>query len=146
MAVAIMSAATLADLACGEEKTLPGSGISFSLPLVGGVRFRAEPARYPHNLARGLQGIAAATVNVASLALLSAAFPEPKQKALAIGIWTAIANVATAVGPRPWAVSSCRASAGAAFSSLILPVGLVVLYLTWRHVGESRVWEASAAF
>ena len=39
-----------------------------------------------------MQGVAAATVNVTSLALVSAAFPDPKQKAWAIGIWTAIAS------------------------------------------------------
>src|SRR4029434_10238035 len=51
------------------------------------------------NFARGVQGLAAATANVTSLALVSAAFPDPKQKAHAIGIWTAIASVGTAVGP-----------------------------------------------
>ena len=51
------------------------------------------------NAASAVQGIAAATVNVTSLALVSAAFPDPKQKAWAIGIWTAIASTAMAIGP-----------------------------------------------
>ena len=51
------------------------------------------------NLGRGLQGVGAATVNVASLALVSAAFPNPKNKARAIGIWTGIAAVGLAIGP-----------------------------------------------
>ena len=34
-----------------------------------------------------------------SLALVSAAFPDPKLKAWAIGIWTAIASTALAIGP-----------------------------------------------
>jgi MFS family permease len=50
------------------------------------------------NIARAMQGVAAATVDVTSLALVSEAFPDPKQKARAIGIWTAIANVGTALG------------------------------------------------
>jgi MFS family permease len=51
------------------------------------------------NLARAVQGVAAATVNVTSLALVSAAFPDPKLKSWAIGIWTAIASTAIAIGP-----------------------------------------------
>ena len=55
------------------------------------------------NIGRGLQGVGAATVNVASLALVSAAFPDPKAKARAIGIWTGIASVGLAIGPtRRW--------------------------------------------
>src|SRR4029453_12943461 len=51
------------------------------------------------NFARAVQGVAAATVNVTSLALVSAAFPDPKLKSWAIGIWTAIASTAIAIGP-----------------------------------------------
>jgi MFS family permease len=51
------------------------------------------------NVARVVQGVAAATVNVTSLALVSAAFPDPKLKAWATGIWTAIASMAIAIVP-----------------------------------------------
>ena len=43
-------------------------------------------------IGRGLQGVGAAVVNVASLAL-AAAFPDPKMKAKAIGFRTAIASI-----------------------------------------------------
>jgi EmrB/QacA subfamily drug resistance transporter len=50
-------------------------------------------------VARGLQGVGAAIVNVASLALVGAAFPDPGAKAKAIGIWTGIAAIGLAIGP-----------------------------------------------
>ena len=50
-------------------------------------------------IARVVQGVAAAVANVTSLALVSAAFPDPKSKAWAIGIWTALACTPMAIGP-----------------------------------------------
>ncbi len=89
------------------------------------------------NAARAIQGIAAATVNVASLALVSAAFPGAKQKARAIGIWTAIAGAALAVGPMAGGVLVQHGGWRSIFL-VNVPVGLAVLALTWRYVAESR--------
>src|SRR5581483_4290165 len=72
-------------------------------------------------LARALQGIAAAALTPGSLALLSASF-RPDDRGRAIGAWSGLAGVATAVGPflGGW---------------LIVAVAVVV---TMRHVPESR--------
>src|SRR5438046_2467031 len=89
------------------------------------------------NVARTVQGIAAATVHATSLALVSAAFPEPKQKARAIGIWTAIASTAIAIGPTLGGVLV----QGSGWRSIFLvnvPVGIVAVILTLRFVTESR--------
>ncbi len=52
------------------------------------------------NAARAVQGVAAATVNVTSLALVSRRVSRnPSTRRWAIGIWTAIATTALAVGP-----------------------------------------------
>ena len=66
-------------------------------------------------VARGFQGIGAAIVNVASLALVSAAFTDPNAKAKAIGIWTGIAAIGLAIGPTLGACSPST-SDGAASS------------------------------
>ena len=89
------------------------------------------------NVARGVQGVAAATVNVTSLALVSAAFPEPKAKARAIGIWTAIASVGNAIGPTLGGLLVESFGWRSIFWSTCRWACVVVL-LTLRFVAESR--------
>jgi EmrB/QacA subfamily drug resistance transporter len=89
------------------------------------------------NLARGLQGVGAATVNVASLALVSAAFPDPAAKARAIGLWTGIAAVGLAIGPTLGGVLT----EGLGWRSIFLinvVVGVVAVVLTQVFVAESK--------
>jgi EmrB/QacA subfamily drug resistance transporter len=95
MGMFIMSAATLADQ-WGRRKAYIGGTVIFS---IASAICAAAPGLVVLNIGRGLQGVGAATVNVASLALVSAAFPDPKKKARAIGIWTGIAAVGLAIGP-----------------------------------------------
>src|SRR4029077_997555 len=89
------------------------------------------------NLARAVQGVAAATVNVTSLALVSAAFPDPKSKAWAIGIWTALASTAMGIGPTLGGFMVQQTGWRSIFM-VNVPVGLVVMALTWCFVVESR--------
>jgi EmrB/QacA subfamily drug resistance transporter len=95
MGMFIMSAATLADLQGRRRVFLVGTTVF----LVASAACGAAPNLTVLVIARGVQGIGAATVNVASLALVSAAFPDAGQKARAIGIWTGIAAVGLAIGP-----------------------------------------------
>src|SRR3954449_12517971 len=48
---------------------------------------------------RVLMGIAAAAVYPATLALLVTAFPDRRERATAIGIWSAVSGLAIAIGP-----------------------------------------------
>ncbi len=133
MAVAIMSAGTLADIYGRRRLYLAGialfTGSSIACGLAGSLDVL--------NAARVIQGVAAATVNVTSLALVSAAFPEPKMKAWAIGIWTAIASTALAIGPTLGGILVQRSGWRIIFL-VNAPVGLAVLVLTWRYLAESR--------
>jgi EmrB/QacA subfamily drug resistance transporter len=95
MGMFIMSAATLSDQR-GRRRAFLGGTVLFA---VASAICGAAPSLGVLNVGRGLQGVGAATVNVASLALVSAAFPNPKRKAKAIGIWTGIASVGLAIGP-----------------------------------------------
>jgi len=133
MAMFIMTAATLADLHGRRRWYL----IGITVFTVASVACGLAPSLEVLNIARGVQGVAAATANVTSLALVSHAFPDPKQKARAIGIWTAIASVGTAVGPtlggflvEHWGWRS--------IFLVNVPVGIVVVAMTLRFVAESR--------
>ncbi len=133
MAMFIMSAATLADLHGRRLWYVAGIAVFTLSSIACGL----APTLELLNLARGVQGVAAATANVTSLALVSAAFPDPKQKARAIGIWTAIASVGTAVGPTLGGVLVEHFGWRSIFL-VNVPVGVLVLYLTLRFVAESR--------
>jgi DHA2 family methylenomycin A resistance protein-like MFS transporter len=86
--------------------------------------------------ARGLQGLGAAILVPNSLALLSHAYPDPKARGRAVGIWAAGASLALTAGPL----------VGGGLITLIgwrsiflvnLPIGLAGLWLTWRHASET---------
>jgi len=133
MAVFIMSAATLADLQ-GRRRWYVAGIVVFTF---ASVACGLAPTLELLNVARGVQGVAAATANVTSLALVSAAFPEPGPKARAIGIWTAIASVGTAIGPTLGGFLVEQLGWRSIFL-VNVPVGIVVVWLTVRFVAESR--------
>ena len=133
MAVFIMTGATLADLHGRRRVYLFGIAV-FTL---ASVACGLAPSLEFLNVARGVQGMAAAAANVTSLALVSAAFPEPKSKARAIGIWTAIASLGTAIGPTLGGLMVEHWGWRSVFL-INVPVGITVVWLTLRFVAESR--------
>ncbi len=133
MAVAIMSAGTLADMFGRRRMYLVGIALFTASSVICGLAGSLPVL----NAARAVQGVAAATVNVTSLALVSAAFPDPKTKAWAIGIWTAIASTALAIGPTLGGFLVERTGWRLIFL-VNVPVGIAVLALTARFVEESR--------
>ena len=133
MAVAMMSSGTAADIYGLRKLYLAGIALFTAASAACGLAFSLEVL----NLARGLQGVAAAMANVTSLALLSAAFPDPKSRAWAIGIWTALASTAMGIGPTLGGVMVEHTGWRSIFM-VNVPVGFAVLALTWRFVAESR--------
>ncbi len=85
---------------------------------------------------RVLQGIGGALLAPGSLAMLQASF-APEDRARAIGAWSGLGGVATAAGPLLGGYLISAASWRWIFF-LNLPVGAGVLFLTARHVPESR--------
>ncbi len=73
MGMFIMSAATLADRVGRRRAFILGTILFMGASTLCGL----APTIGVLNVGRGLQGVGAATVNVASLALVSAAFPDP---------------------------------------------------------------------
>ncbi|MDR7087590.1 EmrB/QacA subfamily drug resistance transporter [Aeromicrobium panaciterrae] len=86
--------------------------------------------------ARGLQGIGAALLTPGSLAIISASFVE-EDRGKAIGAWSGLAGVTTAIGPLAggWMVD---AIGWRSIFWLNVPLAAVVIWLSVRHVPETR--------
>jgi EmrB/QacA subfamily drug resistance transporter len=86
--------------------------------------------------ARAVQGIGAALLTPGSLAILEASF-RPEDRGKAIGAWSGLGGVGTAIGPflGGWliAVVSWRL-----IFYINLPLAVLVLVVGWRHVPESH--------
>src|SRR5438067_3503680 len=82
---------------------------------------------------RALQGVGAAVQVPASLALLRHAYHDPAERAQAIGIWAAATGVAVAAGPVVGGILTHTWSWRSVFL-VNLPVGLLGIWLTLRHV------------
>jgi EmrB/QacA subfamily drug resistance transporter len=133
MTIAIMSSGTAADIYGRRKLYLFGIAIFTAASAACGMASSVEAL----NIARGIQGVAAATVNVTSLALVSAAFPDPKLKSWAIGIWTAIASTAIAIGPTLGGFM-VQGTGWRSIFMVNVPVGIIAMALTWHFVAESR--------
>jgi EmrB/QacA subfamily drug resistance transporter len=86
--------------------------------------------------ARLLQGIGGALLTPGSLAMIEASF-QPGDRARAIGAWSGLGGVATAVGPLlgGWLV---EAVTWRAIFLINLPIGIFVILAATRHVPETR--------
>ncbi|MET0325080.1 MAG: MFS transporter [Ilumatobacteraceae bacterium] len=91
--------------------------------------------------ARVVQGVAAAMLTPGSLAILQASF-DPRDRGRAIGAWSGLGGVATAIGPflGGWLVD---AASWRWIFLINVPVGVAVVTVASRHVPESRDPEAT---
>ena len=91
--------------------------------------------------ARTVQGVAAAAMIPAALALLLAAFP-PQKWAAAIAAWGAVSAVAAALGP-PLGGLLVEAGSWRWIFLINVPVGLITVWLGLRRLRESRAAETA---
>jgi EmrB/QacA subfamily drug resistance transporter len=91
--------------------------------------------------ARAVQGVAAAAMIPAALALLLAAFP-PQKWAAAIAAWGAVSAVAAALGP-PLGGLLVEAGSWRWIFVINVPVGLATVVLGMRRLRESRATETA---
>jgi EmrB/QacA subfamily drug resistance transporter len=86
---------------------------------------------------RALQGLGASMLNPVALSIIANAFPDPKARARAVGIWGAVAGVSLGVGPL----------IGGALTETIgwrsifwinVPIGIIAALLAARFVPESK--------
>src|SRR5687767_13843897 len=86
--------------------------------------------------ARVVQGVGGALLTPGSLALIQSSF-RPRDRAKAIGLWSALAGIAGLIGPFLGGVLVDVASWRLVFL-LNVPVAVLILAVAGRHVPESR--------
>ena len=93
--------------------------------------------------ARLLQGVGGALLTPGSLAMIESSF-RPDDRARAIGAWSGLAGVATALGPLlgGWLV---EAVTWRAIFLINVPIGVFVALMATRHVPETRDADAPRA-
>lgn len=92
---------------------------------------------------RVLQGIGAAALAPASLALLAAAYPLPQERIKAIGLWAGLSGIGLAAGPVAGGVLT-QAFGWPAIFLVNLPFGVGLVLVGLRHLDESRNPNAPA--
>ncbi|MFE3193745.1 MFS transporter [Nocardia sp. NPDC059240] len=92
---------------------------------------------------RVLQGIGAAALSPASLALLAAAYPVPQERIKAIGLWAGFSGIGLAAGPVAGGVLTDVFGWPAIFL-VNLPIGLILLVVGRRSLVETRNPSAPA--
>ncbi|HEY3511738.1 MAG TPA: MFS transporter [Kribbella sp.] len=86
---------------------------------------------------RVLQGIGAAALSPASLALLASAYPVPQERVKAIGLWAGFSGIGLAAGPVAGGVLA-QAFGWSAIFLVNLPIGALLLLVGLRSLAETR--------
>ncbi|MFE1269771.1 MFS transporter [Streptomyces sp. NPDC058757] len=86
---------------------------------------------------RALQGVGAAALSPASLALLVAAHPAPAERVRAIGLWAGVSGIGLAAGPVAGGVLTDAFGWPAVFL-VNLPLGALLLLVGPRRLEEAR--------
>jgi EmrB/QacA subfamily drug resistance transporter len=87
-------------------------------------------------VARAVQGVGGALLVPGSLAIISASFDE-ERRGRAIGTWSGFSGITAAIGPVLGGYLVDNVSWRAAFL-INVPLAIVVLWIVFRHVPESR--------
>ena len=90
---------------------------------------------------RAVQGVGAALLMLATLAIIVATFGDVRERTMAIGVWAAVGALALATGPVLGGLISQHFRWGWIFL-VNVPIGVITFAIAVRNVGESR--ESSA--
>jgi EmrB/QacA subfamily drug resistance transporter len=120
----LLAGGRLGDLYGRRRFFLAGLGVFTLASLVAGLAGSADVLI----AARAIQGIGAALVTPTTLALISSAYPDPKERTAAVGIWSAVGALALAIGPLLGGLISQHAAWGWIFF-INVPVGIATMAL-----------------
>jgi EmrB/QacA subfamily drug resistance transporter len=93
--------------------------------------------------ARAVQGLGAALVMPAALAIIAATFTDARERTAAIGIWGAIGALGLALGPAVGGLISQHFHWGWIFL-INVPLGVITLAISIRFITESRGAQAAS--
>lgn len=125
----LLSAGSLADRVGAKSAYLFGLML-FTLTSLG---CGLSPNFLVLTLMRLFQGVGAALLVPTSLALVNASYESKKERAFAMGIWSAIGGIAGAAGPMLGGFLVFYFGWRSVFF-VNIPIGLLVFFLTKRHV------------
>ncbi len=92
---------------------------------------------------RALQGFGASMLNPVALSIIANAFPQPKARARAVGVWGAVAGLSLGIGP----VIGGALTETTGWRSIFwinVPIGITAALLAARFVPESKAARARA--
>ena len=136
----LLTAATLGDRIGRRRMFLAGMAL-FTL---GSLACAVAWSPVALDLTRAVQGVGAAMLFGVALPLLAAAYPQPRERATAIGVFGATLAAATAVGPLVG--GALVDGPGWRWIFLInVPIGAAALVAAWLRLDESRAASARAA-
>ncbi|RXH57677.1 putative efflux membrane protein [Granulicella sibirica] len=92
-------------------------------------------------LFRAMQGLGASMLNPVALSIIANVFPEPKDRARAVGVWGAVAGISLALGPVIGGALT-QAIGWRAIFWINLPIGLTAILLAAKFVPESKAPRA----
>ncbi|WP_256370398.1 MFS transporter [Granulicella sp. S156] len=92
---------------------------------------------------RALQGLGASMLNPVALSIIANAFPNPKDRARAVGVWGAVAGVSLAIGPLLGGALTQTVGWRSIFW-INLPIGFTAVVLAAKFVPESKAPRARA--
>ena len=129
----LLAGGRLADVFGRRRLFLIGLGIFTVASLAAGLAGTVDTLV----ASRAIQGLGAALVTPTTLAIISATFPEPRERTAAVGIWSAVGALALAIGPLLGGVISQHLSWGWIFF-INIPVGVATMALGAWAITESR--------
>ena len=129
----MLTGGTLGDL-YGRKRIFLGGLVIFT---VGSLACGLAPSLTFLVAARGLQGLGAAALLPGTLSILAQTFPDPRERAQAIGIWAGVSGMALAAGPVVGGALVDSLGWQSVFF-LNVPIGVIAFIVALRVVRESK--------
>ncbi|MCX4908833.1 MFS transporter [Streptomyces sp. NBC_00878] len=137
LASLLMLAGSTADR-IGRRKVFMAGLVVFT---IGSVLCSIAPSLDSLIVFRMIQAVGGSMLNPVAMSIITNTFTNPRERARAIGVWSAVVGISMAAGPLVGGLLVDSVGWRSIFW-INLPVGLTALLLTLRYVPESRAPKA----